>query len=204
MDLKSQNILLNRDQTVAKIADVGLSRGLQSSISNLSVGTLEYSAPEVLLGRYCNEKVGMGMHSVGMLLECVQCVCTLDTWPIMVLASYSMLLTFGLLRPLPDASGGYHYLCCNCTSVQADVFSYGVILWELVTHEQPMRGSLRDCKVPQECPKAVDKLIDSCMREEPEGRPSAKEICETIRQWQHAMFAKRQSNQNAADALASD
>lgn len=111
MDLKSQNILLNRDQTVAKIADVGLSRGLQSSISNLSVGTLEYSAPEVLLGRYCNEKVGMGIHSVGMLLECVQCVCTLDTWPIMVLASNSMLLTFSLLRPLRDASGGYDYLC---------------------------------------------------------------------------------------------
>ena len=57
MDLKSQNILLNRDHTVAKIADVGLSRGIQSSLSNLSVGTLEYSAPEVLLGRYCNEKV---------------------------------------------------------------------------------------------------------------------------------------------------
>lgn len=56
MDLKSKNILLNREQTVAKITDVGLSRGMQSSMPASSVGTLEYSAPEVLLGRYCTEK----------------------------------------------------------------------------------------------------------------------------------------------------
>ncbi|KAL3145136.1 hypothetical protein ABBQ38_001740 [Trebouxia sp. C0009 RCD-2024] len=121
MDLKSKNILLNKDHTLAKIADVGLSRGMQSSNKGFTPGTLEYSAPEVLLGRFCNGK--------------------------------------------------------------ADIFSYGVILWEIVTHEQPQRGGLRDCKVPQECPAEIDQLINQCLAHEPEDRPTAKEIYETIRQW---------------------
>lgn len=57
MDLKSKNILLNRDQTVAKITDVGLSRGMASSNKGFTPGTLEYSAPEILLGRFCSGKV---------------------------------------------------------------------------------------------------------------------------------------------------
>ncbi|DBB03232.1 TPA: hypothetical protein ACH3X3_010633 [Trebouxia sp. C0006] len=79
MDLKSKNILLNRDHTVAKITDVGMSRGMASSNKVFTAGTLEYSAPEILLGRFCSEK--------------------------------------------------------------ADIFSYGVILWEVVTHEQPTRDN---------------------------------------------------------------
>ena len=59
MDLKSKNILLNRDQTVAKIADVGLSRGFNSASPDFVAGTREYSAPEVLLGRACTLKVGI-------------------------------------------------------------------------------------------------------------------------------------------------
>ena len=57
MDLKSKNILLNRDHTVAKITDVGLSRGMANSNKGFTAGTLEYSAPELLLGRFCSEKV---------------------------------------------------------------------------------------------------------------------------------------------------
>lgn len=57
MDLKSKNILLNREQTVAKIADVGLSRGTDAVGGDFVGGTLEYSAPEVLLGRSCSQKV---------------------------------------------------------------------------------------------------------------------------------------------------
>lgn len=33
----------------------------------------------------------------------------------------------------------------------ADVFSFGVLLWELVTGEEPVRGCLRPVRVPEEC-----------------------------------------------------
>ena len=32
-----------------------------------------------------------------------------------------------------------------------DVYSYGVLLWELVTKELPFRGGLRAMRVPEEC-----------------------------------------------------
>lgn len=57
MDMKSKNVLLNREQTVAKIADVGLSKGPSAPSTDFVAGTLEYSAPEVLLGKSCNQKV---------------------------------------------------------------------------------------------------------------------------------------------------
>ena len=30
---------------------------------------------------------------------------------------------------------------------RADIFSYGVVLWELITQEHPMRGEMRDLQV---------------------------------------------------------
>ena len=64
MDLKSKNILLNGAKDLAKIADVGLSRIIQSTLGGQNsnpygVGTFEYTAPEILLGRQCSEKVGL-------------------------------------------------------------------------------------------------------------------------------------------------
>lgn len=32
-----------------------------------------------------------------------------------------------------------------CTD-KADIFSYGVMLWEIVTGQQPKRGQLRECR----------------------------------------------------------
>jgi len=31
--------------------------------------------------------------------------------------------------------------------VQVDIFSFGIMLWELATHEMPIRGQLRDVVV---------------------------------------------------------
>lgn len=67
------------------------------------------------------------------------------------------------------ACANWHLLCCCCCACvllidclvleslsvctsrcdeRADVFSLGVVLWELITHEPPRRGQLRDIKVP--------------------------------------------------------
>ena len=64
MDLKSKNVLLNARKDLAKIADVGLSRIIQSTLGGagstpFGVGTFEYTAPEILLGQQCNEKVSI-------------------------------------------------------------------------------------------------------------------------------------------------
>ena len=61
-DIKSSNILLNQDATVAKIADVGTSRLAEMTHSTSSleaVGTFAYAAPEQLMGQrhQCTNKV---------------------------------------------------------------------------------------------------------------------------------------------------
>ena len=40
----------------------------------------------------------------------------------------------------------------QCTQA-VDIYSFGVVLWEVVTGERPQRGSLREPRVPQECPQ---------------------------------------------------
>ena len=51
MDVKSKNILLDKDYNTAKIADVGLARVLGNTVSTrgLPLGTFNYAAPELLV-----------------------------------------------------------------------------------------------------------------------------------------------------------
>ena len=42
---------------------------------------------------------------------------------------------------------------------QVDSFSFGVVLWELITKEQAPRGNWRDVRVPEECPAEVETLL---------------------------------------------
>ncbi|GAB4814549.1 hypothetical protein N2152v2_001595 [Parachlorella kessleri] len=115
-DLKSNNILLSQDGTVAKIADVGLAAIVSHKYVSLTGlrGAFAWAAPEVLMGeRHCSEK--------------------------------------------------------------ADIYSLGVVLWELVTCEVPQRGRMREPRVPEECPAEVALLIDRCLAVSPSSRPSAKE-----------------------------
>ncbi len=43
--------------------------------------------------------------------------------------------------------------------LQVDCFSYGVVLWEIITKERSQRGNWRQVRVPEECPAEVNALL---------------------------------------------
>ena len=61
-------------------------------------------------------------------------------------------------------------------SLQVDIYSYGVVLWELVTRCTPRIGGMREVHVPHECPQVVADLIAWCLCPEPHERPSAHQV----------------------------
>jgi hypothetical protein len=60
-------------------------------------------------------------------------------------------------------------------SEASDMYSFGTVLWEIVTGEQPLRRIMRMVKVPDECPQPVADLIYRCHDRVPANRPTAKE-----------------------------
>ena len=68
-----------------------------------------------------------------------------------------------------------------CHPAQADSYSLGVVLWELVTGELPVRGGMRRVRVPRECPAPVAALIDARMAAVPEARPTAAQVGKALR-----------------------
>jgi hypothetical protein len=66
---------------------------------------------------------------------------------------------------------------------KADVYSFGVLLWELSAREAPQSRYLRPLSVPDEAPPAVAALVDACLDEDPFARPSAAEIAAFLKGW---------------------
>ncbi|KAK9804823.1 hypothetical protein WJX72_007321 [[Myrmecia] bisecta] len=67
-------------------------------------------------------------------------------------------------------------------SEKVDIYSFGVVLHEMLTQEEPKRGNLRDVKVPEECPASIAALLDACLDVDPARRPTAKQVFECIRE----------------------
>lgn len=75
---------------------------------------------------------------------------------------------------------------------KADVYSYGIILWEMLTGDVPYRG-LRDIqvamtvinqhnrpKIPKNCPQNLAKFIRVCWHSDPDKRPEFKTIVRAL------------------------
>ncbi len=77
---------------------------------------------------------------------------------------------------MPGSSGlSSRPRCPACCS-----YSFGVLLWEIVTGERPVRGALRMPR-PDECPADIADLILACGEPSPEARPTAVEVLHRLR-----------------------
>ncbi len=67
----------------------------------------------------------------------------------------------------------------RCTE-KADIFSWGIVLWEICTGEAPARGDMRPLHAPEDCPQQIVDLYQRCISENTEDRPSALELLQAM------------------------
>jgi serine/threonine protein kinase len=113
-------------------------------------------APELLNGRKCTASVDV--YSFGVL---AWEVCTGEGGPLPAPARRP-----AALLPCPLAA---------CTPTPAPLR-----LLTLPAGECPRRGSMRDLRVPEECPQAVADLVAACLQEEAAARPTARLLLERL------------------------
>jgi len=87
-------------------------------------------------------------------------------------------------------------------TAQSDVWSFGILLWEIVTlGDSPYRGlpfeelcewlrSGRRMERPPRCPEAVFEVMAACWRFSPADRPDWQRLVD----WTHALYAAAQPN----------
>jgi serine/threonine protein kinase len=85
------------------------------------------------------------------------------------------------VRAAPEVIRGEKY------SEKADVFSFGIIMWEVLTRKQPFAGSNfmgvsldvlegRRPAVPNDCPIAFKKMMKKCWHADASKRPAMEDV----------------------------
>ncbi|KYR02832.1 SMAD/FHA domain-containing protein [Tieghemostelium lacteum] len=85
--------------------------------------------------------------------------------------------TLPFIAPEVFAGRGY--------STQADVFSFGIVLWEILTHKQPSGNTastvLGHPEIPSNCPVPFSDLIKACCHKNPDLRPNFSQIIQRLK-----------------------
>lgn len=114
-------------------------------------------------------------------------------------------------------------------SPKADVYAFGIILWELVTREEPLPGMAEDemtkfvtgggrPTIPADCPSAYAQLIkvrvacrcsqftslQRCWANKPEDRPDAGEVADILAHWNSFVPPVAVPEVHVAHSLPSD
>jgi len=63
---------------------------------------------------------------------------------------------------------------------KADIFSCGVVLWEIVTGKAPLRGYVSRPQGVSQCPEKVADIIVQCLEPDPEHRPTARQLYDQL------------------------
>lgn len=72
-------------------------------------------------------------------------------------------------------------------SEKADIYSFGVLLWEIVCGEGPVRGQMRAPRVPEESPPEAVLLMATCCAEDPARRPTAQQLVAILENMHRAL-----------------
>ena len=113
---------------------------MQGYVSRMDevAGTFAWAAPELLMGGRCSEKARAGLPA--------------DT-PAACASPWLTLACMLMLLPVTACTGwiGTESGACAGVCAQVDIYSFGVVLWELATCERPQRGRMRELRCAGLC-----------------------------------------------------